>query len=1045
MRTKPSWQSRNLHGMARRAASALAVFVATLLGVASLTAQTGTISGRVIDAQTAQPIASAQVVISALSIGSLTQQNGRFVLQNVPPGVHTVAILRIGYQTAQATVAVEANGVATQDFSITQTALSLDEIIITGTPGGTERRALGNSVAAVNAATITEQAVITGVQDLLSARTPGLRFGRVDGQVGGGSGITIRGVSSMTLGAQPLIYIDGVRVDNDATKGPTTSYTTGGETRGNASAMGDINPDDIESIQIIKGPAAATLYGTEASAGVIQIITKKGQIGAPEFTMEVGGGINYMRDPAGVLGDSWACKTTATKCPEDQLVRYNMYDEANDYLRHQGRYAGLNLPFPARDEDLFGHGIGRRFALSARGGTDQVRYFLSTTLANDVGAISYNTDASTNLRGNISVLLSDNLTIDVSTGYGQGRSQFATFRGEGGVWHQLVWNRGPELPGVLTPEGTKFLGFQERWPQDYENTDVSRDFSKFTGSATGTHTIGEWFTQRLVFGVDRGWETHTEYLPGGSNIPIAPNGMLTYTRPIEQNVTLDYAASIRRRLSSSVGTQTSIGVQYYTNFEESFENQGFAFSTPVQTVISDTDGATRIATFTSIENKSLGIYIDEQLNLFDRLYLNAAVRADDNSAFGSEFDLQYYPKISASYVISDESFFNVAGVDNLRLRGAWGKAGRQPGTFASQTIYGTMVGPNGNGLVPTTAGNPEIGPEVSTEIEVGLDMSLFQDRLSGEFSWYNTKTEDALVNQALAPSTGLTGQRQANLGELRNWGWEAALNARLVESTSMSLDLMLSGDYTKNEIVSLGQDVLPTGNLQLGWPFPSVTTNYLLRGAEFDANGNLDRSTVVCDGGVPAVSGGPNIMPGGETILCSEYTAQGILLGPSYPNYTFAVSPTLTVLNGNLQVFALAEGQFGRWIGSTDAQFACVTYFNCKANVVDSDPMFIAAISAQSRDERYIGRYPADFWKLRQIGVRYNIPNAVVTRFGADRASITVSGNNIMTLWQKTKTDLAGASIYDPELSVNGDVPGQTALGGMPALTRYSAALRVIF
>ena len=251
---------------------------------------------------------------------------------------------------------VAAGASVVQDFTIEQEALALDEIIVTGTPGGTQRRAIGNSVERVQAAEITQRAVITDMQDLMAARTPGLRFGRVDGQVGGGSGITIRGVSSVTLGAQPLIYIDGIRVDNDATKGPDT-----GSSAGNASALSDINPEEIESIEVIKGPAAATLYGTEASAGVIQIITKKGAAGAPEFSFEVAQGTNFMVDPAGTLGNQYACAVVASQCPADQIVEYNMYNEASDYLRQTGRFAGLDLPFEPRDGDLFGYGHSQRY------------------------------------------------------------------------------------------------------------------------------------------------------------------------------------------------------------------------------------------------------------------------------------------------------------------------------------------------------------------------------------------------------------------------------------------------------------------------------------------------------------------------------------------------------------------------------------------------------------------------------------------------------------------------------------------------------------
>jgi TonB-linked SusC/RagA family outer membrane protein len=1038
---------------------ALAAMV--LLAAPGLAAQTGSIAGRVIDGTSGQTVPAAQVFIADLDIGVLTQQNGSYILLNVPTGQRTVTVQRIGYRQITQTVNVAAGQTAVLDFRISEEALQLEEVIVTGTAGGTARRALGNSVEVLSASTVTEQATITNMQALMSARTPGLRFGRVDGQVGGGSGITIRGVSTTLLGAQPLIYVDGIRIDNDPTAGPDTGSSS------NASALNDINPDDIESIEVIKGPSAATLYGTEASAGVIQIITKRGNVGAPEFEFEVSQGSNFMRDPQGVLGTQYGCAVALVTCPLDQVVEVRLYDEANDYLRGTGRFAGLDPDNPlfnhaatfvpqSRSGDLFQNGHMQRYNMSVRGGVEQVRYYLAGTWTDEVGIVDYNTNRQAAIRANVTVLFGQNVNVDISTGYSQGHTRFATIDNEGGVWHQLTWGRPNNLPGIRADNpltlnvdeslGNGYLGFQERFPTAYENTEVSRDYQRFTASMTASHNYGGWFNQRLTFGIDRGTSTDTEFLPGGADFPAAPAGALTYGRPVEENVTFDYSASGRYRVTDSFSTNTSVGAQYYTRFQENVINEGLGFPTSVQSVIDQTELAQRTIDFSSTENKSLGFYVQEELSWQDRIFLTGAVRADDNSAFGSEFDLQYYPKLSASWVVSEESFWTLGLVNSLRLRGAWGESGRQPSTFASKTLYATLPGPNGNGLVPSTAGNPEVGPEVASEIEVGFDIALLDDRVSGTFSFYRTKTRDMLVNQSLAPTTGLTGNRQANLGEMETHGWEVSLDTRAFESPSVAFDLGLAADYTTNKITSLGEDILPTGNYQIGWPFPNVASNYVLRSAALNAAGtNVDLATVMCDGGVPAVEGGPNIMLGGATIPCSAYQDDGLLLGPSYPNYTFRVSPTLTLFQ-DLQIFALAEGQYGRWIASVDAQYACGIYRNCLANVVRNDPLFLAGnLSGAFGDDRYQGRFPADFWKLRQVGMRYSLPRDLVARLGADRASFSVSANNLWMIWQKVKTDLAGNPIYDPEYAINGTTPQATALWEMPGIASINATLRVTF
>ena len=316
----------------------LGVALAALLVTApQLAAQTGTITGRVTDSGSGNPVPSAQVFIVELDLGVLSQQNGTYTVQNVPAGTQTVTVQRLGFREASQTVAVSAGGTMVLNFAVTEAALQLDEVIVTGTPGGTQRRALGNSVTSLDVADIVEAAPPANMQELLSGRTPGLQFTRRTGNVGSGSPIRIRGIGSFQLATNPLIYIDGVRINNSSTAGPAVGDGGGnqtlGEQRGTSNVLDDLNPDDIESIEIIKGPAAATLYGTEASAGVIQIITKQGAEGDAQITASIRQGYNYMPDPAGKLGDQYACRTSFTPpCSEADLFRYNMYEEANKYI-----------------------------------------------------------------------------------------------------------------------------------------------------------------------------------------------------------------------------------------------------------------------------------------------------------------------------------------------------------------------------------------------------------------------------------------------------------------------------------------------------------------------------------------------------------------------------------------------------------------------------------------------------------------------------------------------------------------------------------------
>lgn len=1025
-------------GLRSRLVLLVSLLTAGLVGVPALSAQeTGTITGRVTDAVTAQPLASAQVTIPELQIGVLTQQNGRFILLNVPAGTHTVTVQRIGYRDGTAAVTVVPGESVTQDFQIEEEALALDEIIVTGTPGGTQRRALGNSVARVNAAQIAEQAVVTNVQEMLAGRTPGLRFGRVDGQVGGGSGITIRGVASVSLGSQPLIYIDGVRVDNSAERGPDT-----GSASGNASALSDLNPEEIESIEVIKGPSAATLYGTEASAGVIQIITKRGQIGAPEFTLTTRQGAYFMPDPEGMLGTQYYCqpfddgRPRSGRCPDDLIRTYNIYAHERDY----------------NGNEVFQYGHGQGYNLSVRGGTDQVRYFLSGDWSDDQGVVAWNYDESLAGRANITVLFGDALTVDVNAGYVEGKTRYESATpGQGGVMNDMKWARGERLNSVLDalglPDhpGQALRGFQEHTPEDHAMIESTREYNRFTGSIQLQHTVGSWLTQRLVTGLDKSWDTNTAFhplVPGNQRFSEFALGQIIKATPEVTTQTVDYGATARLRLTESIGTATSVGLQYNARLREQLETTGRGFSVPVQTTVNQTAQANLEVDYDYVENKSFGVYVQEELSLNDRLFLTAAVRADDNSTFGSDFDLVYYPKFSLAWVISEEPFWNMSFINSMRLRAAWGEAGRQPDALSGQFIYVAFPGPGGSaGLRPSQPGNPLVGPERTSEIEAGLDIALLNDRLSGEFTYFDARTRGAITDDPIAPSYGFPGTYDRNLGEIHNWGFEGSLDARVVERPEVAFDLGGSVSYIRNEVVKLGGS-LESPNFQEGHPYPAVVGTVVLWAEPGPDGYGYNPDTALCDGG----TGRRGNLRGGEPVLCSTVPELQLLYGPSVPPWTFTLAPTLTLFS-NLQLFLLAEGQYGGWFADIQTEYAHRN-FNTYKSLCKCDPIYEAAQNGAFDDERYNGRVEARFWKAREFGFRYNLPPSLLQRFGPDRASISVSARNWWTIWNGTKTDLGGGVIADPEsrAQASGQTGGTlTNTYAVPGIANISASLRVTF
>jgi TonB-linked SusC/RagA family outer membrane protein len=1025
----------------------MAVLLVPDLGAQQLT-------GRVTNSQTGEPIAAVQVFIAGSGIGALSQQNGRFLLLNVPPGTHTLTAERIGYRAASQQVSVTAGQTAVVDFSMSEEALGLDEIIVTGTPGGTQRRAIGNAVTAVAAAEVTQTVVMNNMQDLLTGRSPGVTFLKAPGQVGQSSPIQIRGISTFNLSSNPLIYVDGVRINNTSEAGPMQ----GGEHR-EVNPLDDINPADIESIEIIKGPAAATLYGTEASAGVIQVITKRGAEGAPQFDVAINQGLNYMRDPAGRLGLKWACRSTFNPpCAKEDIFSYNPYVDTNRLLHE---YNAFEWPL----ENLYQNGHSQSYDVSVRGGTQSIRYFVSTNLDDAVGILWYNTDQTFRTRANLGVVLSDKFTFDVSTSYIDGETQFMQqVPTDGGEWDDMRWGNAYCAPWINPGACPRLLGLQEHLPDDVARMETRRQYNTFTGSATLNFTPTAWLTSRAIFGMDRLqeknsnlWPLEVEREPVYEEMAV---GTIWIEKPTTTNLSFDWSATGRYNVTSSIGTATSIGAQYFVKTFEKFGNKGSGFASPLSTTINQTPPSTAELIYEFTENKSLGFYVQEELSWNNRVFLTAAMRFDDNSAFGSEFDLEKYPKVAATWVVSEEGFWNFETLNSLRLRGALGKAGRQPDTFAGTNVYAVVPGPGGAArFQPKSPGNPKVGPETSTEIELGFDAAAFEDRIAAEFTYFYKRNESSLLNVALPPSEGFNGASQQNLGQIDNWGWEAAVNTQVYESPSFGFDLALTAAFVDNEIKSLG--TFPgTNSIRIGFPYPNFTFTRELVDARFDPAGPIrdargQRIVGMCRKPTP-LGDGPQYgyVRGGadaEVVPCQQVPSSNrVLVGPGFVKYKFSVTPTITLLNNSVQIHALVDGSYGRWMPTS------TSYDPDYENKCVCDPFIGAergfgAWWAEGGAHSNTSTYLADFWKLREVGLRYTLPQSLVARIGAERASIAVSGRELANLWVKNNgevrrprnIDAPGLSIADPELTRQ-ELAG-AAHRSMPPLTTLNAALRVSF
>ncbi|HET7274489.1 MAG TPA: SusC/RagA family TonB-linked outer membrane protein [Longimicrobiaceae bacterium] len=931
----------------------MAAFLAVTFPAAAR-AQQGTVAGTVVNVETLEPVSGAQVTIEGTGLGTLTNSAGEFRITGVEGTNAMLRVQSIGYGTVTQQVRVGDTAIR---ITLGEEAIALDEIVVTGTPGAAQKRAIGNVVATIEAEDVMDVAPVGNLQELINGRVAGAVVLQSTGMVGSGSRIQLRGASSFSLSNAPLIYIDGIRTNSDQSTGPTNQ----GFGSNSISRFNDINPEDIASIEIIKGPAAATLYGTEASGGVIQIITKKGIAGEPRFNLKITQGANWFNDP------------------QDRLwTNYAMVDGELESI-------DFNELEAAWGDDIFHTGHLQEYDLSARGGADAVSYYAAGGFVRNEGIEPENKLLRYNGRMNLTVRPNEKLDATLSLGYVAGRTDLVWESGAGGV----TWSTYYATPANL---GTPRHGFYSGTPESYYAlVDTWQDLNRFTGSIQFNHRPTDWFTQRLAAGTDHTREQNVELFNRDDQYvffdSFADRGYKDVLDRNSELMTLDYSGTLSFPVNDRLTSNTSFGAQYYRDYSEYISAYGEDFPVPGLTTIEA--AAIQRGTEDYIENTTVGVFGQQQVAWNNRLFLTAGLRADDNSAFGEQFDIVYYPKVSASWVVSEEPFWNFGVVNQLRVRAAYGQSGQQPEAFAALRTFEPVPGPGDVGVVtPGTIGNPALGPERSEEIELGFDASMFDSRLGFEFTYYDQTTRDAILLRRIAPSSGFAGSQFVNAGEVTNSGLELVIDALPYRSEDVSWDLRFSIATNENEVVDLGdvtdEDFIQASSYiqhRLGYPIGSWFAREVVS-ADFDASG--EAINIMCEGGPEN---------NGEAVPCD--VAPPVFLGRTSPRTQGAFSTTLTLFD-NLQLFGLLDYKLDYSKLDGNERVRCALFLRCRANYFPEEfsPVLIAGYQ-----ELIPGTliHDASFAKLRELSATYTIPQEWSGRIGTDELKVTVAGRNLGT------------------------------------------------
>ena len=1030
--------------------------------------ETGTITGQITDEGSGRPLASSQVFLEGTAFGTLTGNNGRYLFLNVPVGEYTLGVQLLGYRTVTQTVTVTAGQTRTIDVGLTVTAINLDEIVVTGTGAATEKKKLGNSIATVDVGRLAD-VPITSFSDVLQGREAGVIGLPGGGDTGSSGRIRIRGSASLSQTNEPVIYLDGVRIDRGGGGG-------WGAAQASTRRIDDIDPNSIERIEILKGAAAATLYGTEASNGVIQIFTKRGRQGAARWSLQT--------------------DQTAVAAPLDRFIPHADFPRsAEEVARMQQRWGVSLQPYEVYEvnylKDFYNTGYAQTYSGSVEGGADLITYFVSARvhdengpfsnldgiLPNDQKLRSEDTIGRRQATMNIGIFPFDNLRLRVTGMY----SELAQSRMRGGNNIYGVFSLALMGQLRLADDNNYYGSPAFATMRETAETVTTEDVEHFAGSVNANWNIMEGMVFDGTFGIDISNGTNVSFYPFGWNVDdfavYNSDGIRWFGDRNHREVTGDFKLSYDNNFTEDISSTFTGGFQGFLSQNVYHGGNGDGFPGPGLEVASAGADQSTSESWSRVVNA--GGYFQEQLGYQDWLFVTAGARFDANSAFGSEFATATYPRAGVSFIPSD--LFNWDGgiVSSLRLRGAWGQAGQQPGAFDKFTTFVPRPAEVGPGLAPGNLGNQALKPEVTDEIELGANIGLWNDRVALDVNYFTRTTTDALVARQFPVTGGFTRTQLDNIGQLDANGLEVTLNGSVYNSANLSINVFANTAYLEQVVTDLGG----APPLKTGGSYPRYR-NFLIEGeapgvflgAILDPNMAIpldlsrncsepSRAEALEYFSEPRALQAFEVIPVGCAGGSAEYLMQYI--GKPDPDFAgsfgfdmnflgdFDLTTNFEYKMGNFHTqdltgaFRQANALIGRNVpGSARVGAVLLNPASTAEQRLDAALEWANEYRALAPMSGMNQIWTSDFIRWRELSVSYRLPAEMLERWGVRSATASVGGRNLH-LWMFG--DYRG---IDPEINPSANCTGggvscnfltSTEAFGVPVPRRFTFSLRVGF
>lgn len=924
--------------------------------------RTYTLTGTVADAKTEEPLAGANVTIRGTMLGTVTDMQGKYtILASVEPGSYRVAHSFVGYKTKIVDVQLgEEAIVEVGKISLDGDLLQIQEVVVTGTGTATEKERLGNSVTTITGNRVAESYAPT-VDAALVGKIPGAQVQQNSGTPGGGVTIRLRGTSTISASAEPLYIVDGVIVDNSSNELVNLGGYVGNR-------IADLNPNDVERIEVVKGAAAAALYGSRANNGVIQIFTKRGQSGAPRISFRSQMGMSDIR----------------------KTYEVNMYP----YDKPPSDPTRVLVTRKDYQKDIFRTAYQNENHLSMSGGNENTKYYVSGTHSYEQGIVNATDNEKVSFRANLDQFVNSWLKFAAGANYIYSYSNRVPnggiVGGEGVItnfafqpnWFSLAANSEGKYPSPPFAAFANELEVMNRWKSPLK-------VSRFMGSLQFTATPLSHVSLEYRVGYDQYRENANRQIPVGSSAG--------YVTGFSQQATQDVLLVNNDVTATHTYTVSDFGFTTVAGLSHSYQEGGTIIASvrdliPVATILSS--GATATAAEFREKRVILGSFIQETVGYEDKLFVTGGLRVDGSSTFGEDDRFQLFPKASISYILSSEDLWKEYFgdiINRLKLRLAWGQSGGQPaGTYDRFSVYVQQSNSNRPGLVNSTLlGNQNLKPERMTEFEAGVDFGMFDDRISVEATYYVKRVKDLLLQRTLPPSTGFSGILD-NVGELRNRGFELLVKGVVWDDPDLQWISTASVSRNANKVIFLA-----------GPAFAVANSFGISRVAQGQPLGFFYGPTYLRN-------------PDGTLLLDAQGRPQrnptNVKIGDPNPDFVFAFTNEFQLFKNisvNFQIDGMMGGDvfnFTRRILETPA------FGNGKEYEKELSGQVAAGYFNNRRTvfEEYIE--DGSFVKLREFSVGYLMDNEFTRGLGLRSLQAKLTGRNLLSI--------DNYSGYDPEINV---------------------------